>query len=92
MKGIKYGYCLLVTSAVLGIASCAEYASKQSALGPVRGNNPISGDLTNATITFGDPHLVYVILAAGILSVVGVVYLAWRLAQHHSTVTAKSPK
>jgi hypothetical protein len=86
MKGIRHGiiHCLLYVLVLT--AGCALSGGRQSTSGPSRGNNPISGDLTNADITINDPRLFYGIVAVGIIGVAGFMVLGWRLARHHASI------
>lgn len=85
-KAVRYGILAGFFLAHLVITGCALTGSKQSQSGPSRGDNPISGDLTNADITINDSKVVYCILGSGLLSICGFVLLTTKLAKHHATV------
>ena len=74
---------LLVFIAITGCALSGHGATSQ---GPSRGDNPISGDLSNANVTINDPHLLYFTMGTGIVSIVGFVFIFWRLQVHHRAI------
>jgi hypothetical protein len=86
MKGIKYGIFIAVLFASLFLPGCSLTGGKQSTPGPIRGDNPISGDLTNADIKINDPFLFYAILGTGVLCLAGFLVLGYKVVQHHAAI------
>ena len=60
--------------------------SRSSSVGPVRGDLPLTGDMTNATITVNSDKMVYGFLACGGASLVGFMFIGRRLAKHHASI------
>lgn len=86
MKGIKHGFLYGFLFVLVAIGGCSLQGGKQSSPGPVRGDNPISGDLTNADIQINDPRLLYGFMGLGLIGVGGFALLSWKLAKHHSSI------
>jgi hypothetical protein len=86
MRSITHGILGSLILALLFIFGCTGLESKQSSTGPSRGDNPISGDLTNADITINDSKVVIGLALCGMVTVGGFVLLARQLARHHATV------
>lgn len=85
-SAVTYGNFICIPI-VFGIVSgCSLAGHGANSQGPVRGDNPISGDLTNADITINDPKVLYFVLATGIISIVGFVLIFWRLQKHHRSI------
>lgn len=90
MKGIKHGILYSFLFVLIAIGGCSLQGGKQSSPGPVRGDNPISGNLTNADITINDPRLFYGIVGIGLLGFGGFAFLSWKLARHHAAINKVS--
>jgi len=86
MKGLCHGICAVVIIVLVFVIGCSTTGAKILPGGPVRSGSAISGDLTNADITITDWRLVVGVMGCLLVSVIGFVYLSYRLAAHHAAI------
>lgn len=87
-KAVLYGVLIGLLIGLTFDSGCTSAGVKQSTIGPVREGHPVSGDLTNATVTINDNKVVYYLVGIGAASLVGVLVCGAFLVKHHAKLKA----
>lgn len=86
MKRVYYGILAVILIVLIGFGGCALTGSEQQQSGPHRGDQDLSGNLTNADVTINDWKVVIGLVACFCVSGVGFLVIGRLLVKHHAAI------